>query len=85
MRAARETDVRREYLDAVVEPVGDVDVSGRTGGDAVGDVELTVAAAIAAPLGDEGAGRVELLDAVVAGIDDVDVSCRVGGDAPGVG
>lgn len=51
-----------ELLDPVVIPhavavVGDVDVAGGVGGDAIGGVKLAVARAAAAPFGDKGVLR----------------------------
>ena len=65
--------VRAELLDAVVQAIGDVDVSIPIDGDADWNVEPAVAAVLAlpiytaeaSPLAEEFSVRVELLDAVV--------------------
>src|SRR5690606_11459579 len=54
-----------EFLDAVVERVGDVDVARLVNGHAVGVVELAAKAAYFAPLVEIVAVGVELLDAIV--------------------
>src|SRR5207245_253163 len=51
--------------------------------DVSGDVELPVAAAHAAPLGEEGARVRELLDAVVGEIGDEDIAVAIDVDATG--
>src|SRR5262249_31483832 len=55
----------REFLDAVIVGVQDVDVARRVSRDAKRVHELPFAAAVGAPLRDEGAGAGELLDALV--------------------
>src|SRR5206468_2526921 len=72
-----------ELLDAGVVLIPDVNVAGSIGGDAIWSIELPVAGAERAPLGEVGAGDAELLDAVVALVRDVDVAGGVGGDADG--
>src|SRR5207253_7714231 len=66
-----------ELLDALVAGVGHEDVAVLVDRDAVGPVELAVAAARVAELRDEAAVAVEALDAVVAGVDHVDVAVAV--------
>ena len=64
-----ELAVGRELLDAVVAPVGDVDVTVRGLGDAPREVELAVAVAVASPLVEELAVPGELLYPMVAVVD----------------
>ena len=75
----------RELLDAAIAHVRHVDKALAVHGDAAGKalgasaaakVELAVAAALAAPLGDVVALYIEDLDACVAGVEDVDEIVR---------
>src|SRR5258708_6880480 len=58
--------VRREYLDALVRPVGDVELALRVEGDAVRQVELALAMARRAPRLDQPSNPVQALHAAVA-------------------
>ena len=69
--------VGAELLDAVVAPVGDVDIAQLIDGDAPRHVELALATAVAAPLAQEAALAGELLHAVVERIDDVEIALGV--------
>ena len=69
-----------EFLNAVVEEIGDVYVQVPIHGDTDGIGELTIAAADGAPLGEEGAGVRELLDAVVEAVGDKYVPVRIDRD-----
>src|SRR5438093_654210 len=68
--AAMSLRTTEEFLDAVVSSLGDVDVSAPVGCHPRGEIELAVAAAAGAPLGEEGAAPVRLLDAGVAAVGD---------------
>jgi hypothetical protein len=78
-RAASDTaelgDIRsiQELLDAMIEPVGDVDAAGQIDGDVERVVELPVAAARATLFQLERTAERELLDAVVRAVGDVDL------------
>ena len=73
----QELAVGAELLDAVVAPVGHVDIAQLIDGDAPRHVKLALAAAVAAPLAQEAALAGELLDAVVERIDDVEIALGV--------
>src|SRR6266566_1425788 len=62
--------LRRQFLDAVVVPVGDKDVAVLVEGDAPGLVELARALAGSAAFGEELAVRAEDLQAVIAAVGD---------------
>jgi hypothetical protein len=61
-----------EYLDAVIECIGDDDLARRVDRDTARPVELTVTLAESAPGAGKRAGTGELLDAIVVRVGDVD-------------
>src|SRR5690606_25906457 len=70
-----------EFLDAVVEDIGHVDVAAGVDCDLVGQVELARAAAGGAKRAERLAIRAEDLHAVVAGVDDQDEAVEADRDA----
>src|SRR4029453_18967980 len=60
--------------------LGDEDVPASVHGKAGGDIELTVAATEAAPLGQEGPVAVEFLNAIVHAVRNEDVPAPIDGD-----
>ena len=73
-----------ELLDATVVTVRHIDISAAVYGYAFGVIELSVTAALAAPLRYEIPVTVELLDAMVVSVRHIDISAAVYGYAIGV-